>query len=181
MFKIKTKDNKLISKPIRRFLLISLGLIICLNIPFNLTVAPSRHLKVIDINGKPISGAIVDQTWDQYSLGLGGSQRFLTNSEGAVELPRRGISTTILSLLRGAVHEFQSVGIHASYFSDESISVGVILGVDYYFIFDYEGKWLRSGQVIFDPSKWAKSLKTITPEEASKMKSDTQPFFKRGQ
>lgn len=159
------------------FLLGSLGLLLLINIPFDLTIAPSRHLTVVDMNGNPIADAMVDQIWDQYALGEGGTQRFITDSEGKVTLPKREVRTNIKSLLKGAAREFEAVGIHASYFSHESVAVDVVVGVDNYFIFFYEGKGLRSGKVIFDPEKWSKSIGDITPEEVKKMKDDTNPFF----
>jgi len=177
MFELRNKDNKLISKKMQFFLLSSLGFLLLINIPFDLTIAPSRHLMVVDMNGNPIADAMVDQIWDQYSLRKGGSQRFITNSQGKVILPKRVIPTTILSLLRGALHNFQTNAIHSSYTSHESVLVAVVVGVDNYFIFFYEGKGLRLGKVIFDPGKWSKSLEDITPEEVKKMKDDINPFF----
>jgi len=125
-------------------------LIIAAICPFELVMAPERKLHVVDRTGKPIVNAMVWQGWNQYSLGEGGEERFATDTEGRVTLPKRVVRTTFLSLLKGALTEFKSVGIHASYFSREFVAVRVEPNL---VKISHNGKGLESGEVIIDLDK----------------------------
>ncbi len=161
------------SKLLKYILLISAGLLLLVNVPFNLTVAPSRNLTILDNKGNPVHNAVVRQLWDQYALGEGGEQRFRTSRDGTVILPKRTVNTTILSLIKGAAMNFREVGVHASYTSYETVTVWV----DNNFQSFYDGKGLEAGKVTYEPEKWSKSLNTIPIPDAAKRKDDLNPFY----
>jgi hypothetical protein len=73
--------------------------------------------------GHPLPGALVRQIWDQYSLGKSWEVAVRTNNKGEASLQRRRVRTSILSLIWGAIAQIRKYGIHASFWSDETILV----------------------------------------------------------
>jgi hypothetical protein len=125
-----------------------MGVVIILIVfPFNLEISPERKLQIFDSYGKPISNALIRQTWYQYSLGERGVIKIKTNSNGQALILKKEIRTRIISLFGGAVKEFMSTGIHASYGSHESITIFVNGHPNKTF---YDGKGLESGKVNID-------------------------------
>jgi hypothetical protein len=49
------------------YLLILVGVVIAMLIPFDLVIAPRRELKIIDSKGNPIGNAMVRRIWYKYS------------------------------------------------------------------------------------------------------------------
>lgn len=92
-------------------------------VPFDLRIAPAHTFKIIDSENTPIGNAVIRQTWYQYSLGVSGEEEFTSNLSGIVNIPLRSVETSWFKLLKGAYKQFSELGIHAGYFSDESISV----------------------------------------------------------
>lgn len=128
-------------------ILILCGLIVTAIFPFELVMAPERKLQIIDTKGHPITDALIEQFWFQYSLGVHGDIRQKTDAEGVVVFPKRSVRTNIISLLRGALREFESIGIHASYGSDENIFILIDSKLVKSF---YGGEKLISEKVIID-------------------------------
>lgn len=52
------------------YALIFLLLLIPIIFPFNLVIAKAHKFQVVDINGKPVTTASIEQTWYQYALGI---------------------------------------------------------------------------------------------------------------
>jgi hypothetical protein len=146
LFELRNKDSRLISRTTQHLALLFLGALLLINVPFNLTMAPLRHLTIVDNYDKPITSAIIRQVWYQYALGIRGEERFIANSEGKALLPNRTVRTSLYSLLRGAFHKFSEVGIHASYTSSEYVSIRTDNIVESF----YNGKGLESNKIRLD-------------------------------
>ena len=108
-------------------------------LPFSLTMAPSRELHIVDESDAPAQNATARQIWYQYSLGISGKEDFQSDSTGLIKLPKREVNTNILSLIAGAINKFKTLGIHASYTSDESIGI---------FTPGHQDKWFYNGKGI---------------------------------
>jgi hypothetical protein len=108
---------------IKNYLIIATACIVLFLIPFKLTLAPERKIKVLTASEKPIRDATVRQIWCQYSLGVKGEEDFQTNSNGVVNLPKREVRTNIAKLCFGAINNFRKYFINAGYGSKESIGV----------------------------------------------------------
>ena len=134
------------SKRMWIYLLILVGAIIAMLIPFNLVMAPERELKIIDSDGNTVGNAMVRQIWSQYSLDLHGETDFTVNPRGEVSLPERAVRTNIASLISGAVIQIYDLKIHASFRSRERIAIFVPGYPSKWF---YDGKGLESGTVVF--------------------------------
>ena len=111
-------------------------LVISLFLPFELTMAPSRELVISDTKGGQIPCIVVRQIWHQYSLDVRGEEDFVLLLENRAFLPKRKISTNVLSIVAGAIKQFRELGVHASYFSDEMAGV---------FAKGCKDKWLYGG------------------------------------
>jgi hypothetical protein len=118
---------------------------ICVNVPFDLELAPERKLQVVSSDGHPLPGALVRQIWYQYSLRERGEVQFQANDKGEVLLPKRTVQTSILALFRGAINEIRETGIHASFFSDENI---IVLAEGYPPHIFFDGKGLKGGKAV---------------------------------
>lgn len=136
-------------KSLRVSLFIIGAIFITVLFPFELVIAPERRMEFVDNDRKPISEALIDQTWYQYALGERGNIKLKTNTEGLVILPKRTVRTSIISLLWGGLNEFMSLGIHASYSSSEIITVFIDNQPVKWF---YDGEGLESGDVVIDLS-----------------------------
>lgn len=101
-----------------------LGVVIGLGaMPFRLEIAPARNFKVLDFEGKPMEGALVRQSCDQYSVGQSLEAEVHADKKGEVLLPRRIVRTRLFSLVMGALRQIDKYGIHASFVSDETITI----------------------------------------------------------
>lgn len=105
------------------YLIVAAILIVLSLVPFKLTVAPERNIKIQSSNEKPINEATVRQVWYQYSLDVKGEEDFKANSDGNVNLPKREVRTSIFKLFIGALNNFRRYFINAGYGSKESIGV----------------------------------------------------------
>jgi hypothetical protein len=90
-------------------------------LPFSITMAPKRILKVVDSNKQPLNGVLVRQIWYQYSLHIHGEEEFITDYRGRVVLPERKVDTNLVVLLMGACKNIYKLSIHAGFGSHESI------------------------------------------------------------
>jgi hypothetical protein len=111
------------SKTRRNIIMVSLILILTIFIPFEITMSPSRDLKIVDENNAPIQNATVRQIWDQYSLGISDEEDFRTDLKGSVKLPKRSVSSTIFRFIIGAITNFKETGIHASYGTRDDVTI----------------------------------------------------------
>jgi hypothetical protein len=103
-----------------------LGLVlVCSAAHFDLELAPERQFRVIDTDGRPFAGATVRHIWEQYSLGKSWEIETRSDDEGIVSLQRRTVRTSILSLIAGAITQIRKYGIHASFWSDDTILIFV--------------------------------------------------------
>ena len=121
----------------KKYLIIAAVCIVLMSIPFKLTLAPERNIKVLDANEKEIKEATVRQIWYQYSLGVKGEEDFITNSDGVVNLPKREVRTNLFKLCIGALNNFRKYYINAGYGSMESIGV---------FATGYSDEWLHNSK-----------------------------------
>ncbi len=92
-------------------------------VPFELTIAPERKLRITDSKGNPIANARVRQIWYQYALNIKGEVDFKSDLSGEVILPRRAIRTNIFSLMSGTIKEISELGSNAGLRSTESIGI----------------------------------------------------------
>jgi hypothetical protein len=127
------------------YLLILFLLIILISIPFELTISPERKFQILDRYGNLIKNGSVRQNWDQYALNVHGGIDVKPGNNGEVYLPRRSVRTSAVVLFWGAIKEFKSYGIHASFGSSEGIGIFVPGFVDTWI---YNGKGIERGIVI---------------------------------
>ncbi len=130
-----------------RIIYLLFGIAILSFIPFNLVIAPERNLTFLSSNELPVENAIIEQTWYQYALGIRGNIDLKVNYEGHVLLPMRVVRTNIISLLRGSIIQFKSLGIHAGFGSSEIITLFLNDQPVKWF---YDGKGLESGRIYID-------------------------------
>lgn len=102
-------------------LLIILTIVISL-FPFNIKISPSHALEITDEDLNPIHKFKAKQIWYQYSLGIRESAE-IEFFDGKLYFPERKVKTNIFLLLIGAVKQFATTGIHASYGSSEIITI----------------------------------------------------------
>lgn len=119
------------------YLIVAATCIFITLIPFKITVAPERNIRIQNTNEKPIKEATVRQVWYQYSLGVKGEQDFRVNSDGIVNLPKREVRTNIFELFFGALNNFRKYFINAGYGSKESIGV---------FAKGYSDQWIHDSK-----------------------------------
>lgn len=119
------------------FSIIFIAFLISISVPFDLVIAPARKFQVVDENKKLIKKFSVRQHWYQSSLDFSGDTDVIIIKDGKVEFPKRSVKTNLVSLIVGAINQFSSVGIHASYTSNESIGI---------FDSGYTDKWLYNGK-----------------------------------
>jgi len=108
-------------------------------IPFRLVLAPERQIQVVDNNAKPIAHAVIRRAWYQYALEIGGEEEFVSNSNGAVNLPVHKVGVNIIEFVLGILKQIREVGIHASYSTSESVAI---------FADNYEDKWLYDEEIV---------------------------------
>lgn len=123
---------------------ISVGVFIIAIFPFKLTIAPERHLRVIDKFEKPVI-ASVEQNWHQYALNKHGTAVFRTDGEGKISLPKREVTASIAYLIFGAIKEISKVGLETGFTSTESIGIFAKGFPDTWF---YNGEGLLSNKII---------------------------------
>jgi len=140
------------------YLLILISLIVIPFIPFELTIASQRKLRIIDGNGTGIVNAKVRQIWDQYALNIHGRMDFQSDRAGEVVLPRRSVRTNIFSLARGAIKGFSEYGFDAGFGSAETILIFANGFKDRWFtsVSTVGLKELNSGVVILEKGKGTK-------------------------
>jgi hypothetical protein len=111
-----------------RYLRIGLisGVIILLIYPFQSTVVPVWHLKVVDLTGSACSVMQVNEGWGHYSLELRpttGGEYLFTDQSGHVSFPERRTRASLLRrmvmpvITRIMVIAHGSTGIHAYVFA----------------------------------------------------------------
>ena len=65
--------------------------------PFNVTVVPEWNVKVVDENGKPLTGAYVLEFADQWTLDMHFEQAICSDKNGAAHFPRRTVRASVLT------------------------------------------------------------------------------------
>ena len=84
--------------------------------PSQLVVAPAAVLIVVDPDGAPVTGALVRQVWQDYSVeSESHEQDFTTDAVGRVALPARLIRSSRIERAVGVVRNLAATGVHASY------------------------------------------------------------------
>lgn len=117
------KNNKYFLKKKRIVFSICVFLCISLFIPFNLIVSDEKIFQVVDEKGNPISNCTVEHEWTQYALMLDGTYTTFSNENGFVYLPKKTVRTTIFKLVKGAYNKIKMYGIHASFTSDDIVTL----------------------------------------------------------
>jgi len=92
-------------------------------IPFKLTLSSGHTIEVKSPAGEPIVGAHINHSWDQYPPSVSGEARYTTDQSGRAVLDSHNVKTNLNSIISGAIHNFLTYGIHASYKSDETIVI----------------------------------------------------------
>lgn len=134
--------------PKHYFIVLSLAFIIALVLPYEITMAPERNIKVVDHNHNVLSNILVRQVWYQYAIDIKGEEDFITNAKGYVSLPKRSIKTNLWSLIVGGISNFSELSIHASFSSEENIGF-FGKGFKNYWHYSDEGT-IENGMVIME-------------------------------
>jgi len=137
------------------YVLILVSMVVIPFIPFELTLASQRKLRIIDANGMAIVNAKVRQIWGQYALNIHGEIDIYSGPSGEVFLPRRSVRTSIFSLVAGAIKGFSEYGLDAGFRSAEGIIIFANGFKDRWFTsVSTDGlKELNSGVVILEKGK----------------------------
>lgn len=109
-----TKEDSTFTKRKKVWALIVLGTFLLY--PFQSTTVPSQSVLVVTEDWRPVQGAGVRQSWQNYSIeAYGHEEDLLTDADGRVSFPRR---TVRASLLRRALRPVANVitqGVHAGF------------------------------------------------------------------
>lgn len=104
---------------LRKRLGLSIG-VICvaflLLYPFETTVVLEWRARVVDEAGNPLTGVLVSEQWQHYSIETDGHEaEARTDGSGYVVFPRRAIRASIFMRAVGPVRNILSTGVHASF------------------------------------------------------------------
>ena len=84
--------------------------------PFPKTLVPAQRVLVTTKDMHPVSGALVRQIWQDYSLEFGGHEEDLpTDAHGRVNFPARTITAPLIWRLIGPLTSIGRQGVHASF------------------------------------------------------------------
>jgi hypothetical protein len=84
-------------------------------VPFPETVAPDWTVTTLDAAHRPLTGIIVREVWQQYSLEDSSQEEdHLTDVRGEAHFPRRTEWTSIAGRLFGCTRQIIGAGVHAS-------------------------------------------------------------------
>ncbi len=109
-----TQRNSLL-KTKRRWIFL-LVLAVVLLYPFKSTVVPEQNVVVATEDWRPIEGARVRQSWQNYSIeGDGHEEDVFTDNNGRVSFPRRTIRASLAWRVVGPVVNVITQGVHASF------------------------------------------------------------------
>lgn len=117
------KKNKKFLKIVYIFFSIFILAAIAMFIPFDLIISEKKIFQVVDENGNPIPNCKVEHEWTQYSLMFYGSDTTSSDENGFVFLPERSVKTTLAKLIQGAYIKIQMYGLHASFSSDDIVTI----------------------------------------------------------
>lgn len=92
-------------------------------IQFDLVISKERSFQVVDENGIPIPFCIIEHEWTQYALMFEQKETTSADENGFVYLPKRSVKTSFAELLYGAYNKYRLYGIHASYTSDDIVTI----------------------------------------------------------
>lgn len=103
------------SRPLK-WLAVIVVLALVLLYPFETTVAPEQYVLVVTKDMHPVEGAIVRQSWQNYSLEREGHEEELpTDANGRVALPKRTIRANLIRRILGPFVSIAGQGVHASF------------------------------------------------------------------
>jgi hypothetical protein len=100
---------------------LAVGLLLAILIGLSLvqiesTTVPEWDLTVVDPQGKPIEGALVRESWQNYSFEEEGhEEQRHTDATGHVVFPSRTVKASALTRIVGPPWQFARQFIHASY------------------------------------------------------------------
>jgi hypothetical protein len=84
--------------------------------PFETTVAPEQHVLVVTRDMNPVEGAIIRQSWQNYSLEREGHEEEVpTDVNGRVTLPKRTIRANSIWRILGPLVSIAGQRVHASF------------------------------------------------------------------
>jgi hypothetical protein len=84
--------------------------------PFKNGEVPEQHVLVVTEDWKPVEGALVRQSWKNYSLeSQGHEEDFSTDDHGRVTLPKRTIRASILRRILHPIWNVLTQGVHSSF------------------------------------------------------------------
>ena len=83
---------------------------------FESTTVPPQSVLVVTEDWKPVQGALVRQSWQNYSVEADGHEEDLpTDETGRVSFPRRTVRASLLWRIYRPVANILTQGIHASF------------------------------------------------------------------
>jgi hypothetical protein len=84
--------------------------------PFKSGEVPEQHVLVVTEDWRPVKGALVRQSWQNYSLeSQGNEEDFRTDDNGRVTLPKRTMRASILIRLLHPIWNVFTQGVHSSF------------------------------------------------------------------
>ena len=90
-------------------------LFVCSLYPRKYLTAPQWRVQVVDMQGKPLSGVTVYETWQNYSVEENShEQKLITDSAGLAEFPARQASSSTLRRIWFTLKAARAL-IHASF------------------------------------------------------------------
>jgi hypothetical protein len=96
-------------------LLVLLGMVLFIY-PFKNGEVPEQHVLVVTEDWRPVEGALVRQSWKNYSLESEGHEEdFRTDNHGRVTLPKRTMRASILRRILHPIWNVLTQGVHSSF------------------------------------------------------------------
>ena len=91
-------------------------LVVLILYPFQTTVVPEQRALFVTNDRHPIKGALIRQSWRNYSLEREGHEEDLpTDSHGRVTFPKRTIRAPLIWRALGPLADIAGQGVHASF------------------------------------------------------------------
>jgi hypothetical protein len=100
----------------RKWTIVLIMVAVLILYPFQMTVVPEQRVLFVTNDMHPIKGALIRQSWQNYSLEHGGHEEDLaTDAHWRVTFPRRTMRAPLIWLALGPLASVAGQGVHASF------------------------------------------------------------------
>jgi len=100
----------------RKWTIVLIIVAVLILFPFQITVVPEQRALFVTNDMHPIKGALIRQSWQNYSLEHEGHEEDLpTDAHGRVTFPRRTMRAPLIWRALGPLASVAGQGVHASF------------------------------------------------------------------